>query len=59
MQELIFWIFVNGTLSIALDAVFARNEFSVTELLFVNIIPSILNARADLKIAPTFCGSSS
>ena len=24
-----------------------------------NIIPSILNARADLKIAPTFCGSSS
>ena len=43
----------------ALDAVFAKNEFSVTELLFVNIIPSMLNARADLKIAPTFCGSSS
>ena len=42
----------------ALDAVFARNEFSFTELLLVNIIPSMLNARADLKIAPTFCGSS-
>ena len=35
-------------------SVFAKNEFSVTELLFVNIIPSMLNARADLKIAPTF-----
>ena len=59
MQELIFWIFVNGTLSIALEAVFAKNEFSVTELWSVNIMPSISNAAADLNIAPTFCGSSS
>ena len=34
----------------ALDAAFARKEFSVTDLLFVNIIPSILNARADLGV---------
>ena len=50
---------MNGTLSIALDAVLTKNGFSVTELLSVNIMPSILKANADLNIAPTFWGSSS
>jgi hypothetical protein len=45
---------VKGTLSMPPQAVFVIKLFSFTDWFSVSIIPSILNASADLKIAPTF-----